>query len=476
MKIAEGSKYMNAFALLFPGIIFLFPGHIFCQSKPVSINCIPRIYILPDIDLTADNIQDISSGTIWEVISDRSGNVSYSDFTGKTVKERIKFLETFYVCNQSGEYLHIYADPGPDFKTGLLSSQAVDKGWIRRSTVLLWKHCLIEKSTKRNIQILTYSQADIFTAGNTGSGNNDGIVVYNDPGLKTKSVLHTQPRQLYYIYKITDESILIGNSRRIPYNSDPGEVILGWIPVNFSYRLDNRIWICPNIVPDAEEERRQQQITPLLLMSEQQALMYHDSHTFDSKFLMWKMAEDPLSTNCVCFPLISERNRIFRVKYIEDNFKTGFAPYTVDGLHYPLFSKVTLMNSFELNQVIHRMETIMERTNVQPDRDAIRKCFADLLKGSDYNDFDEEIINNLTFREIFESLFWITTSVNPIMDYKFRKILDISVIPDDELMLILKKIHQSKQALDKIANLQSTGCSFLSNDIRYFFIDLELFP
>jgi hypothetical protein len=457
--------------------LLLIPNSILCQlNKAVKISCIPQIYILPEIDGNEDNILEISLGTKWEVISDRSENLTFTDYSGQIVKEKVKFLESYYVCNEVGDYLHIFSDSNPDLQKGILGKTTIDRGWIRKSTLLLWKHCLIEKSTKRNIQLLTFRHADIFTLGSPEQNGQNGIVVYNDPDLKVISKVRTQADQLYYIYKTSANAYLIGTNRRIPAGTDPREIIIGWIPINYSYRLDNRIWISPNMTTSAIEERNGLNVQPSLLMAENQAILFKETGDFDKKFLMWQLPQNQISSSCVCFPLVSEKNGVFKIKYVEDDFRTGYAPFTINGLQSPLFRRVTLMNTSELNHVILNMERLSIQAKDLENRDEIRKCLVNLLKGSDYSDFDEEIINNLTFREIFESLFWITTSTDPIMNYKLRKISDTTLMPDNALLPVLTNINRCLQELNKIANLQILECTFISNDIRYFFIDLNLLP
>jgi hypothetical protein len=440
---------------------------------------IPQVYIRPELVPAEDNIMGILAGSRWVVCSDRNDNSVFTDFNGTQIKSTVPFLERFYVTNVKGNFLHIYSDPNPDV-SGNLSQKASDRGWINKSQVLLWRSCLYvnQKNSQKQMQVMTLGETDLFDLGKIQDNSKKGICIYRDPAFKVKTAARTEPRQLYFVYKALENALLIGTEKKIPYDSDPAEIILGWIPRDYSYILDSRVWVSPTTSILAEEERQSKHIVPIFFLDEMHAKSYKLNPVFDSKFMIWQFTSNSSASDWPCFPLIETKRGILKVKIIDEEFKTGYGTSKPEWMENDLFRTITLINNVDLNMVTLNMRSLLDNITEPIDRGLLRESLLALFK-KEQEDLTDELIYSLTIREIFENLFWIINSDDPLLNLPLRKINDQASIPDPFLTTIIQNINASEKALKKVLNTDSYGdkvMSFVSHNTRYFWIDLSLFP
>jgi hypothetical protein len=435
----------------------------------------PQIYNRPVMGAMDETNLEIIPGSRWEVYSDRSDNVLYSDNQGRYVKGITNFMESFYVTNEAGEYLNVFFDPTPD-KGGMISPNGYEKGWIKKSTLLLWRNCLIEPSTNRQIQVMTFESQDFFTTNDSVSDRQNGIVIYDDPFLKDKTAWKTEAKQFYFIFKKEGTSLLIGTKKRIMSDNDPKNIILGWVPEDYCYYLTSRLWITPNTSQEAEDERKITNVFPVLFNDKNQALNFRSNTNYDQNNKIWQWNQTESLSEWPCFPLVNVDNDIAKVKIVDEDFKTAYAPLRIDGLNNSLFLVTTLIDYPELGSVISSMKYLLEKAAITQDQTELLKTLIAIYR-KEYGEVNENIILNLSFRQFFESFFWITTSQDQIMQLALRKLNDPTVINDDMIDKMVQRLKYCEENLDKLANSRSFSntLSFTSNNTRYFWIDLSFF-
>jgi hypothetical protein len=112
------------------------------------------------------------------------------------------------------------------------------------------------------------------------------------------------------------------------------------------------------------------------------------------------------------------------------------------------------------------------------DRVSLKKSLLSYYK-KDKEDLRDDVIYNLPIREIFENLFWIINSDDQMLNLPFSKIDDPAIVSDQFINSFLHSVNTSEKALKKIVNTDNYKDkvrSFVSNNVRYFWIDLSLFP
>ena len=473
------AKKERSFSILVCCLVFIWANAASQTTWKISIMGIPQVYIRPELIPAEDNIMGILPGSRWIVCSDRISNAVFTDFTGNTLKSKVSFLEAFYVTNVKGEFLHLYTDPHPD-ADGILSPKAVDRGWISKSKVLLWRSCLLvnQNSSKKQMQVMTLGQTDLFDPGQGAGNARQGIAIYKDPNFKEKTTVRTQPEQLYFVYKTEGNALLIGTEKRIALDAEPAEIVLGWIPRDFSYILDSRTWISPNNALAAISERQSKNIDPICFLDETHAKSYKLSQEYDKKFVIWQFSAAGKVTDWPYFPLIEQKGGILKAKIIDDEFKTGYGPMKADWMENDLFCLTTLINNADLNAVTINMHTLLDNSVDPVDRDAFKKTILILFK-KEQDALTDNLINNLPVREVLESLFWIVNLDDPALNQPFRDLSDPALVPDQFFKTFTNSVKTSEKSLSKIINTNNFGdkaTSFISNNTRYFRIDLSLFP
>ncbi len=439
---------------------------------------IPQVYIIPELKPKEENIMGILSGTQWLIYSDREKNTTYLGADGADPTGTMGFLEPAYVTNIKGDWLHISSDPTPGLD-GILSKSAVDRGWIAKQSVLLWKSSLRDKLGKatQSVQLFTLRQDELFGFTGNGDKKHQGISIYHDPFFKNKTNLLTEPLELYFVYKEENNALLIGKETRIPVNSDPNEVILGWIAKDYGYILDTRIWISLNHSPLAQKEFETKGIMPTILADRQQAIDFMQTTSINKNYIILQLPIANSGTDWHCFPLVSESEGIYKVTLIEDEIKAGYCPNTIRGVENPLFTKVTLISISELNRVVSNMHELLDAAVEPINRELLTSTLLKLYKRDAY-ELNDETVFALTIKDVMDNLFWIINDDMLWFKNPFSKLNDETHIPDNEILILLKKIMGSEVELNKLVNNTKLELpvSFVSNNTRYVWVDITKFP
>jgi len=469
--------YMSKYRTIFFLIFFLVYSPIKGSSqneknfKPMGI---PEVFIMPSPGSDNESIMGVIPGSLWQIYSDIDENLVYSGSDGLIPINRVKFLTAFLVGNEKNGFLQVYNCPKSPGTGFFLTNSAIQIGWIKKSSAILWSHCLLDSITGSELHLLTYS-----TSGPLKLIENekyqDGVDLFLDPSLTKKTGRKTSSNQLYFVYKITAKSVLIGNDRRISGNDNPNQIILGWIPVNYCFFLSNRIWLAPNDNSEAIEERNKKGISPTLFIDEEHARQYSENNPVQTRFILWNDQRNAAyPPELFRFPVISEKNHILKVTIVDDDFKNAFTSEKASGLNYPVFKKVTLISNYDLNNVLSNMNRLIEAYNSPEPRTNVHRVITKLLS-DDFQNIEEEFVNNMTFKEIFKKLFWICDQQSPLLTYKLRRIEDRTILTDKILKDFFADLKGKETHLSLISVKDYDQLSFISNNNRYFWIDISFF-
>ena len=435
---------------------------------------IPQIFIMPEVTSADEDVMGIIPGTIWKVFSDRIENNIYKYYDGKEVLEKAGFLDQFYVTNIRNGFLQIYSDPGSVLETGSFNNDAREIGWVKKTNVLLWKHSVLDSTTKNELQLLTYGTSGPLQMFDD-EDYNDGVIIFLDPDLTIKSSKKTGSNQLYYAYKVTEKSILIGSDKRISGELDPEEIILGWVPLNYCFILSSRFWLSPNNDFDAIDERDKNNVYPSLFVDPSHAREYHYNNPIKSIFILWKDNENrSYPSTWFRFPIKQEKGTVTKVNIVQEDFKSAYTSETVKGLEFPVFKRVTLIGYDELTEVLYNMERVTDAANASNKRSNLQQTIVRLMS-DEYQGLESEFIYNLTLSSVFENIFWICQSNEPIMKQKVRKLTDPHAISEDILTALLLEISEKEKNLNQIVLQDIDQHSFISNNNRYIWVDAEMF-
>jgi hypothetical protein len=194
----------------------------------------------------------------------------------------------------------------------------------------------------------------------------------------------------------------------------------------------------------------------------------------ESRFFDWKDSqEQDYSSSWFRFPFIWEKQGIIAVRIVEKDFKLAYAPSFADGLTKPLFKKETLISMDDLTRVGINMKQIIESAAFPNNREMIKNAIFELLR-EEYSGLEEEKINNLTFGQIFGNIFWYCSRTHIFYDQKLWALSDPVMITNEMISSLVTELKFKEKDINHFMQ-DFTDYSFVSNNIRYFWIGLNRF-
>jgi hypothetical protein len=458
----------------FGGLCFLsfFSHQTFAQTdivkKPMGI---PQPYILPYKGVEQEVVMNYIRGTRWIAFSDRGQSIPVKSQGATKSGFNLKFLDIVYVVDEREGFIHAFLDNDYNLELNKFSLSAKDLGWLEKSKFPLWKHCLVDSSQTINIQAITLNESGFMSTADPGSLD-DGIQVFKDPDLKVKSNSKSHARQIYFVYKETANALLLGTDRRISTDTGVRTSILGWVARSHCHLLVNRYWLSPNF--DLQDDEKSDKASfPVIFIDENHARIFQKTSVLNETFVLWK---DPdltyKSPELLRFPIVWEKEGIVKVKVIEDDIVTGYAVLEGQNIGQPGFKLVTLLTNNELNELVYNMRKFIESSAKSPRRENIRNQIYKLLS-SEYTGIEEQKVDNLTFKKVFASVFMVCRANNKILMMKIRKLADTEEISDEALDQLISVLKEKESALSNIMNSNQEKYSFVSNEVRYYWIDLD---
>ena len=156
--------------------------------------------------------------TYWTVFSDRADNPVYMAPDGKVECGKLAYGEKVRIAEIKDGYALVFYDAKNDFPK--ISANAVSKGWIPMTRLLLW-----DKVLSDNIGI---SQKAVICADLDQKGNlkeNKGHVRYNSPTSSAKGAAFQADMHFYYVLKREGSRVLLGHNAIVHSVAD----LFGWV-------------------------------------------------------------------------------------------------------------------------------------------------------------------------------------------------------------------------------------------------------
>lgn len=212
----------------------------------------------------------------WIVYSDRNSNSTYGNPGGNDKYKTINYLDDFYVMEERGDYLNIVKDPDLDPIRLTLSDNAEDYGWINKRNLLLWRSSIITDDAGLYKKAMTQNTIDHLQSDFRTLDAETLVNFYYCPDLNEATGEEIRLYQIFYVFKITDEAVLLGKESRLPPldASTRRQIISGWVPKSRLIMWDHRIAIEPNWMEAAVSERRSHGVKASIFQSPEDALQY----------------------------------------------------------------------------------------------------------------------------------------------------------------------------------------------------------
>lgn len=153
----------------------------------------------------------------------------------------------------------------------------------------------------------------------------------------------------------------------------------------------------------------------------------------------------------------------------------GYTAFYHPELNSPLFAPVLLLENREFMRLHGVLDRLQTATGSSGDtRDNLLRAWLEILKRH-VGGMEEKDLEGLTLQQASQFLSGIHFK-SAMLDMPLRDILDRSVFTDNMLSLYIHQIRFKYNELNRIANQTNYPYSFMSNDILYYWIDLELLP
>lgn len=275
-------RFITVFALL------IVTECMVAQKQYVPLKCPAAYQKLPTGDVCVDCRSNPPSNLDWVVYSDRENNKSYTDASGsKELGKPIKFLQPFFVVEESGNYLHLieWSGEGKEVKSGKegkkLKKELQDYGWFHKDRLILWPSSLVN-SRKVVIKVLSVIK-DKEVIENTSKYIKEGefLKFRNHPSDDDRFVNNWAMDMFEFLYVFKKENgYLLVAKKNVITGLSVDKVVLGWVSERVVTEWGDRLCLEPNSEPEAVEERKYKKLKAALLMDESSANKYSDDPKF----------------------------------------------------------------------------------------------------------------------------------------------------------------------------------------------------
>lgn len=438
----------------------------------MKIRFIPSEYVKPHLVVKTYESQQ-SSGLPWMVYSDRPNNQTFTSSDGNNAFKTIDFLQSFFVVEEKGDFIHIYKEAEGAEGSFTLSKNAEDFGWVNKANMLLWRKCLYTE--------LDVSVKAIFLK------NLEPVRFYLDPQLEIQAPGPSAIATIYYVYKFhpsvaAPTSVLLG---AIGYTTG-GIVtneICGWVDFKKIIILYQRLFALPNNNLVALEERKKDNVRATVFKDINSARDFAANKNVDEDLIAWNSDDfTPIfSGSYMRFPVlwnaqkIRENKGIMKLLVIDTNQRTGFIGYAPPGTsnrkndlwQFNLF--YTMDEFFDVKKTFEKLTESMSA----PERrrlfsDAWRQILAKSI-GNDSPDY-----KSITIGEV-ETLVFGLTGLSEFNTLTLSDLDNPEKFSNEKLGIWQSVIEKRLKGLDKIWN--SAGeFSYNINGNRYFWLPQAYLP
>jgi hypothetical protein len=494
-KMKKQNKYLISSILIIG--FFCFMNESIGQVKVLNI---PEKFMVP-----LENVKlEKSSKTYkkaWLVFSDRDDNPAYATPELGSVKNTARFMESFYVIDESGSYLQLARGGTLDPATGTIKNHE-EFGWMPKDNLLLWAHCMVTEKSEIPKKVMILNTVE-YTKENPSESEMNVLRFHKKPNLTVPSGIESRLFEVFFIYKKSTDgrSYLLGRSSKIGGLTNPENYIVGWAPRTRLNFWDHRIAIEPNWIRNDANNRKNHGIKALIFKDSLSAMKYKLGLPFDSNQVVWDSDpfEKRLSGEVMRFPYISSKNGIIKVLFIkssespsinksnqrnEDKSRNtntpepiiyGFTANYVKGCSSPLFQNVLFLTQEEFATMVADLRELSKYGSTNDSRRAMYNAWLEILKDHIGRGISEEELSSWSFEKITETVFGLPSQSEFIKNVRLQDITDPSRMQDRDFIAWQSKIERQAETLKKIIN-DDYPYSFRSNDEVYYWIAQSQLP
>lgn len=175
----------------------------------------------------------------WVAYSDRSDNTTYNGPTKSSgVFGKLDFNEAVRIADIKDDFALVYNEPKRGLGHGRVSPEAVTKGWVPMSNLLLWHSCPV------NEKDIYYKALLVLNLNNDVNGSSGYF--YSDPASSKPAGEIITDMNFYFVMKTdpTSGRVLLSYQSRLDGASD--QQLYGWVEPNSYTSWNQRSCLEPN--------------------------------------------------------------------------------------------------------------------------------------------------------------------------------------------------------------------------------------
>jgi len=420
----------------------------------------------------------------WIVYSDRDGNKTYSVPQGISTRRTLDFLDQFYVVEERGEYVRIAKDPSPSGLT--LSDSSEDFGWIHKSKLLLWEHCLASTETNTPNKVMIQNTLTHFQQNGRSAGKQ--VEFWRSPETQAlHASFKSQLLNFFFLLKSEGDWALLSTVQYIGGRSLSvrlDTLVVGWIPWARLVQWYTRIAVEPNWEPAACTERAQGRKAKVFV-SEEAALQYRNGEMPSGDEIWWdadSLTQRPAG-EWRRFPVLKASTSspgVFMAMAqgstpgTRDIAVEAYLAYKVKNQRYPLFKKVILLSRDELYSCVNKMQELISS---RKSRQSLVEGWLQLVKGATTSAADGELLGQ-SLSSLNERIFGLSPQDGFALRTRLADIYNTSIVEDEELARYLDSMQEKMLELQRIADTEERSCPYVfrSNGVAYYWISEDLLP
>lgn len=169
-----------------------------------------------------------SDKSFWDVYSDRTNNVTYTS-PRKSSEEygKLDFAQKLRIAKIEDGFALVYEEPKTGTSYPLISSEAVSKGWVPMSKLLLWSSCPADRYGIYNKALLALDFEEYRDKQRSGSSTTIGNKYLSPESMVADDKIRTE-MSFYFIMKRENNMVLLANQYKLDGLTGANR-IYGWV-------------------------------------------------------------------------------------------------------------------------------------------------------------------------------------------------------------------------------------------------------
>lgn len=244
---------------------------------------------------------DVSTERYWNVFSDRENNPTYVSPGSSQRYSTLEFNEELRIAVVRGDYALVYSEPKLDEQYPRISGDAICRGWVPMSKLLLWGSCLSDEHG------IHYKALFCTNINSLDEKSRSVGIGYLDPVKKQTQKRLTQRMEFFYVMKRENGLTLLSTQNVVENAEFSKKLLYCWVPAESFVPWNQRSCVEPTWIPDDVEYFAENKINAMIhpdktLRNKAAPIMYVARNQRDTRDInIYRIPQDQLR-----YPVLDE--------------------------------------------------------------------------------------------------------------------------------------------------------------------------